>query len=47
MFGVAPAIVAAFAAGQLQVQLREVPRADVATWWLRSTESGERIVFVP
>lgn len=47
MFSVAPAVVAAFAAGQLQVQLREVPLADVAHWWSRSTESGERIVFVP
>ena len=37
MFSVAPDIVAAFAAGQLDVRLREVPLADVATWWSART----------
>lgn len=47
MFSVAPAIIAAFAAGRLEVQLREVPLAEIAAWWSRSTGSGERIVFIP
>ncbi len=47
MFGVAPDIVAAFAAGKLDVAARDVPLADVAAWWPRRAEAGERIVFVP
>jgi NADPH:quinone reductase-like Zn-dependent oxidoreductase len=47
IFSVAPDIVAAFAERKLEVQLREVPLAEVATWWEHQPASGERIVFVP
>ena len=47
MFSVAPHIVTAFAAGQLDVAVREVPLADVATWWSAPARGGERLVFVP
>jgi NADPH:quinone reductase-like Zn-dependent oxidoreductase len=47
MFSVAPAIVAAFAERKLEVHLREVALADVATAWASRAESGERIVFIP
>ncbi len=47
MFSVAPEIVAAFAARTLEVNLREVPLADVAAWWSPRSASGERIVFIP
>jgi NADPH:quinone reductase-like Zn-dependent oxidoreductase len=46
IFSVVPDIVAAFAAGQLHVELREVPLADVASWWA-PRPGHERIVFVP
>jgi NADPH:quinone reductase-like Zn-dependent oxidoreductase len=47
MFSVSPEIVAAFAAGQLDMRVREVPLAEVATWWPARTSSGERLVFIP
>jgi hypothetical protein len=47
MFSVSPDIVAAFGAGQLQIQIREVPLADVEQYWSTKTPSGERLVFVP
>jgi len=47
MFSVSSDIVAAFAAGQLDVRVREVPLADVATWWSAPAASGERLVFIP
>ncbi len=47
MFGVAPEIVAAFAEGKLDVKVREVPLAEVAEWWPKRVESGERVVFMP
>jgi hypothetical protein len=40
-------IVAAFAERKLEVQLREVPLAEVATGWAHPLASDERIVFVP
>jgi NADPH:quinone reductase-like Zn-dependent oxidoreductase len=46
MFSVAPDIVAAFAAGALQVRVHEVPLADVETHWSAPQPSGERLVFV-
>src|SRR5580704_7937808 len=46
MFSVAADAVAAFAAGQLHVQIREVPLADVERHWSTSTPSGQRLVFV-
>jgi NADPH:quinone reductase-like Zn-dependent oxidoreductase len=46
MFSVSPDIVAAFAAGELQVQVREVPLADVESHWSATPPSGERVVFV-
>jgi NADPH:quinone reductase-like Zn-dependent oxidoreductase len=47
MFGVSPEVVAAFAAGKLQVAVREVPLADVERQWAAVVPSGERLVFVP
>ena len=47
MFGLAPDIVAAFAAGKLDVRVREAPLAQVATWWAAPLESSERLVFGP
>lgn len=47
MFSVVPDIVAAIAAGALQVRVREVPLADVERYWTVAPPSGERIVFVP
>ena len=47
MFGTAPAIVSAFAAGKLDVAARVVPLAEVAAQWSSSSASGERVVFVP
>jgi|HubBroStandDraft_1064217.scaffolds.fasta_scaffold09605_3 NADPH:quinone reductase-like Zn-dependent oxidoreductase len=47
MFSVSPEIVAALAAGELQVRVREVPLADVERHWTATPPSGERIVFVP
>jgi NADPH:quinone reductase-like Zn-dependent oxidoreductase len=44
MFSVAPAVVAAFADHTLDVRAREVPLAEVATWW---STPGDRIVFLP
>jgi NADPH:quinone reductase-like Zn-dependent oxidoreductase len=46
MFSVSPDIVAAFAARKLQVQIREVPLADVERHWSTIGPSGERLVFV-
>ena len=47
MFSVAPEIVAAFAAGKLQVNVREVALAQVAQAWSAQVGSGERLVFIP
>ncbi len=47
MFSVSADIVAAFAAGSLEVRVREVPLTEVATWWSAHPESGERIVVIP
>jgi NADPH:quinone reductase-like Zn-dependent oxidoreductase len=47
MFSVSPEVVAALAGGTLQVQIREVPLADVERHWSTKTRSGERLVFVP
>jgi NADPH:quinone reductase-like Zn-dependent oxidoreductase len=46
MFSVAPDIVATFAAGHFQMQIREVPLADVERHWSAKIPSGERLVFV-
>jgi NADPH:quinone reductase-like Zn-dependent oxidoreductase len=46
MFSVAPDIVAAFAAGALRIQVREVPLAEVEHHWTANVPSGERVVFV-
>lgn len=46
MFSVSPDVVAALAAGRLQVQIREVPLADVERHWSTNGPSGERLVFV-
>jgi NADPH:quinone reductase-like Zn-dependent oxidoreductase len=46
MFSVSPDIVAALAAGKLEVQIREVPLADVERHWSTHGRSGERLVFV-
>ena len=46
MFSVCPNIIAAFAAGKLQVQVREVPLADVENSWSAKLPSGVRLVFV-
>jgi len=46
MFSVSRDVVAAFAAGALQVQVREVPLADVERQWSAQLPSGERLVFV-
>jgi NADPH:quinone reductase-like Zn-dependent oxidoreductase len=46
MFSVSPDIVAAFAAGRLQVQIREVPLASVERHWSTNGPSGQRLVFV-
>jgi hypothetical protein len=46
MFSVSPEIVAAFEVGALQVQVREVPLADVESRWAARPPSGERLVFV-
>jgi NADPH:quinone reductase-like Zn-dependent oxidoreductase len=47
MFSVSADIVAAFAAGDLEVRVRDVPLADVARWWSAPSQSGERLVFLP
>ena len=47
MFSVAPDIVAAFAAHQLQVSVREAPLAEVATQWSARSAAGQRLVFIP
>lgn len=47
MFSVSSDIIAAFAAGHLHVHVREVPLADVGTWWSARPASGERFVFLP
>ena len=47
MFSVASDVVAAFAAGALEVRVREAPLADVATWWSVRPDAGERLVFIP
>jgi NADPH:quinone reductase-like Zn-dependent oxidoreductase len=47
MFSVTGDIVAAFAAGHLQVRVREVPLSEVAAWWSAPLDSGERLVFIP
>ena len=47
MFSVSADIVAAFAAGSLEVRVREVPLTEVATWWSAYPESGECIVVIP
>jgi NADPH:quinone reductase-like Zn-dependent oxidoreductase len=47
MFAVAPAVIAALAAGQLQIAIREVPLAEVEHRWSEAQPSGERLVFVP
>jgi NADPH:quinone reductase-like Zn-dependent oxidoreductase len=47
MFSVAPDIIAALAAGKLQLQIREVPLADVEQHWSTNGPAGERLVFVP
>jgi NADPH:quinone reductase-like Zn-dependent oxidoreductase len=46
MFSVSPDVIAALAAGALQVQVREVPLADIESHWSAKPPSGERIVFV-
>lgn len=46
MFSVAPDVISALAAGALQVQVREVPLADIAHHWSAQLPSGERLVFV-
>ena len=46
MFSVAPDVVAAFAAKGLEVQVREVPLAEIERHWSAQPASGERIVFV-
>ncbi len=47
MFSVVPDVIAACADGALQLQVREVPLADVERQWADTGRSGERIVFVP
>jgi NADPH:quinone reductase-like Zn-dependent oxidoreductase len=47
MFSVSADIVASFAAGQLKVRVRQVPLAEVATWWSARSQPGERLVFIP
>lgn len=47
MFGVAPEVLSAFAAGRLAVDAREVPLAEVEKWWAAPLRSGERLVFIP
>lgn len=47
MFGVSPDVMAALAAGKLQVATREVPLADVEQQWTAPVPSGERLVFIP
>ena len=47
MFSVSGDVVAAFAAGQLAVRVRDVQLADVARWWSAPSEAGERLVFIP
>lgn len=47
MFSVTPDVIAALAAGALQVQVREAPLADVERRWLDRLPSGERLVFIP
>ena len=47
MFGVAPDILRAYAAGKLSVDARAVPLAEVDRWWSAKVGSGERLVFVP
>jgi NADPH:quinone reductase-like Zn-dependent oxidoreductase len=47
MFGTAPDIMRAYAAGKLTVDARQVPLADVDRWWSAKVGSGERVVFVP
>jgi hypothetical protein len=47
IFAVAPAIVAAFTAGELAVAVQEVPLAEVETWWTARAGASERVVFVP
>jgi NADPH:quinone reductase-like Zn-dependent oxidoreductase len=47
MFSVAPDVIAACATGALQVQVREVPLADVEKYWPMDVPSGERLVFIP
>lgn len=46
MFSVAPDVVAALAAGTLQIRVREVPLADVEHHWSAPLPSAERLVFV-
>jgi NADPH:quinone reductase-like Zn-dependent oxidoreductase len=47
MFGTAPDIVSAFAAGKLTIDAREAPLAEVERWWSSRLASGERLVFIP
>jgi hypothetical protein len=47
LFSAAPAIIAAFAAGELTIEAREVALADVEHQWSARVASGERLVFVP
>lgn len=47
LLGAVPAIAAAFADRTLEVAVREVPLAEVATAWSTRTSAGERIVLVP
>ena len=47
MFSVAADIIAAFAAGRLDANVRNVALADVAAWWSAPLASGERVVFIP
>ena len=46
MFSVSPGMVAALATGQLQVQVREVPLADVERHCSASLQSVARLVLV-
>jgi NADPH:quinone reductase-like Zn-dependent oxidoreductase len=46
MFSVAPDVMAALAAGALQLRVREVPLADIERHWSAQLPSGERLVFV-
>lgn len=47
MFSVAPEIVAALAAGDLAIHVRDVPLADIERHWSEKTTGGERVVFLP